>query len=231
MTPLILFAALTGDPLGPKIAKCPNEILITQVLLDRAGHSPGVFDGKWGSNSRRAVAAFERATGLPVDGEIDPDVSGRCDPTTTRMSCSNTRSSRRHRSAYRCSRNHDRPVKARALGFETALEALAEKFQMSQGLMQRLNVGKDFSTPGTIIQVVMPVAASFQPKSQKLRSISRKPSCVSSMQVENYWRAIPPQWEAATFLRRLERWKCAPSLRRQPTTSIQRAEPGDRTSD
>lgn len=92
MTPLILFAALTGVPLGPTVASPPNEILITQVLLDRAGHSPGVFDGTWGSNSRRAVAAFERATGLPLMAKLIPTSRLVCDPTTTRMSCSSIRS-------------------------------------------------------------------------------------------------------------------------------------------
>jgi lipoprotein-anchoring transpeptidase ErfK/SrfK len=169
MTPLILFAALTGDPLGPKVASPPNGILITQVLLDRAGHSPGVFDGTWGSNSRRAVAAFERSTGLAVDGEIDPEVSARL------RSDYDTNVVQQYTiQADDIDRLIDVPEsmtdqsKLEHLGFETALEALAEKFQMSQGLMQRLNVGKDFSTPGTVIQVVMPFARDLPAKVEKI---------------------------------------------------------------
>ena len=50
-----------------------------QVLLDRAGASPGVIDGFDGDNVRKAVLAFEVLYGLPVDGVIDPDVLARLD--------------------------------------------------------------------------------------------------------------------------------------------------------
>ena len=54
------------------------------------------------------------------------------------------------------------------LGFETALEALAEKFHMSQGLLQRLNAGTDFVTPGTVLKVVMPSGRDLPAKVTKI---------------------------------------------------------------
>src|SRR5688572_24081532 len=46
-------------------------VLKLQVLLDRAGFSPGIIDGVEGPNFEIALKAFERKANLPPDGKID----------------------------------------------------------------------------------------------------------------------------------------------------------------
>ncbi len=135
----------------------PDKILAAQVMLDRERHSPGVIDGRDGGNTRRAVAAFEKANGLDVDGRIDPEM----------MRLLKERQQEPLLQDYRIAQDDianlielpegmEEQSEIESLGFETALEALAEKFHMSQGLIERLNPGVDFGVVGTTIRVVVP---------------------------------------------------------------------------
>jgi lipoprotein-anchoring transpeptidase ErfK/SrfK len=47
------------------------SVLRAQVLLDRVLFSPGIIDGKWGSNGEKAVYWFQRREGLRATGEVD----------------------------------------------------------------------------------------------------------------------------------------------------------------
>jgi len=56
--------------------KAPDPAIVhLQVLLDRAGASPGVIDGYFGDNLTKAIAGFEALQGLPVDGSSIPKCS------------------------------------------------------------------------------------------------------------------------------------------------------------
>src|SRR5688572_19805892 len=59
----------------PADAEQPDPVVVKlQVLLDRAGASPGVIDGFDGDNVHKAISAFEMMAGLPVDGAVDSDM-------------------------------------------------------------------------------------------------------------------------------------------------------------
>jgi len=53
-----------GSPVDP-------ELLQTQVLLDKAGFSPGPIDGRQGSSQAKAIRGFQQANGLTATGELD----------------------------------------------------------------------------------------------------------------------------------------------------------------
>ena len=55
---------LGGNVEGPSVAKL-------QVLLDRAGFSPGEIDGRWGDNTELALTWFQKDEGLPATGIAD----------------------------------------------------------------------------------------------------------------------------------------------------------------
>src|SRR6516165_9652083 len=48
-------------------------IVKAEVLLDRSGFSPGVIDGRDGDNYRKALAAFQRQSGLDPTATLDGD--------------------------------------------------------------------------------------------------------------------------------------------------------------
>ncbi len=156
--PLVLLASAAVAQASPAADLSPqDQILAVQVMLDRERHSPGVIDGHAGGNTRRAVAAFEKANGLSVDGEVDPEV----------IRLLEERHNEPLMQDYVIVDNDiahliDLPAgmteqaKLDRLGYETALEALAEKFHMSQRLMERLNPGVDFAVVGKTIRVVKP---------------------------------------------------------------------------
>lgn len=132
----------------------PSQVLEAQILLDRAHHSPGVIDGKNGGNTRRALRSFERANGLPADGELDPEVmkrlrSGSSEPLIVEYRIEDADVS----GLVDVPDSMEEQAKLERLGFETAREALAEKFHMGQDLLSRLNPGASFRA-GERIRVV-----------------------------------------------------------------------------
>jgi lipoprotein-anchoring transpeptidase ErfK/SrfK len=154
----VFTAAATNDatkrPLLNPSSKSGPAVLRAQILLDRAHYSPGEIDGRYGSNMRLAVTAFNLSKGIPGGANVvaatwdaldrDPapvlvpytiaagDVAGPFVPIPTEM---------------------DDKAKLPALGYQSIAEELGERFHVSPGLLQSINRGVALDKVGAILQV------------------------------------------------------------------------------
>jgi lipoprotein-anchoring transpeptidase ErfK/SrfK len=162
-TPLTAEAVNAAGKDGAAAAK-PGmaQVLRTQIMLDRAHFSSGEIDGMTGSNLRQAIIGYQKAKGIDGGGAMnaatwtalnadsadalttypvaDADIAGPFQPVPEDMA---------------------EKAKLTALGYESAIEALAEKFHASPALLKRLNPGKDLAKAGE--QIVVPNVEGTEP--------------------------------------------------------------------
>lgn len=140
---------------APQNARFDAGMVRIQVLLDRAHFSPGVIDGYDGSNVRKAVSAYQEANNLPVNGLADDTLLTRLEQADNAPALV----------AYTLTEEDvrgpfvDVPSDLEAMsrlervGYESAEEAVAEKFHMDDDLLRTLNPGVDFTQAGAEIVV------------------------------------------------------------------------------
>jgi lipoprotein-anchoring transpeptidase ErfK/SrfK len=127
-----------------------------QILLDRAGASPGVIDGYQGENVDKAIRAFEEMNSLSVDGQMDGDVWRLLQPeagdavirhTVTEDDVSGIVAPLPDDYAKLAERDW--------LGHTSAAEKIAERWHMDRDFLEMLNPQADFSV-GTEVWVADP---------------------------------------------------------------------------
>lgn len=131
-------------------------VLKAQILLDRAGFSPGAIDGRRNANFRRALAAFQEHRGLTGTGRLDRNSWDLLAATSTEPVLGDytiTRDDTRGPFAPDIPAEIEQWAGLKRLSYREPRELLAEKFHMDTRLLATLNPGAAFDQPGTRIVV------------------------------------------------------------------------------
>ncbi len=137
---LVLAQAAAPKPATQKAALAVPEPLRIQVMLDRAGFSPGAIDGRMGPSTRKAFEAYQKQVGETPQEPFEPltgyritaqDVAG---PFVEEIPADLVDQ-----------------AKLPHLGYRSAVEALAERFHTTPTLLQRLNPRARFAEGEEIV--------------------------------------------------------------------------------
>jgi lipoprotein-anchoring transpeptidase ErfK/SrfK len=139
------------------LEKKSRAVLIkAQVLLDRAGFSPGVIDGRAGGNFINAVRAFQGQNGLKESGDLDPPTWSTLVETSAEpvlIAYAVTAEDVKGPFVAEVPDSFEKKAELKRLAYTGAAELLAERFHMDEDLLEDLNSEKAIDQSGTGIVV------------------------------------------------------------------------------
>ena len=150
----------------PDVTKAPEidhggaseDVARIQILLDRAGASPGVIDGRMGDNVNKAISAYREMTGETLRTYDKDYIEQALQETGGDAFITYEITSVDVAGPYVASVPSDYGEKARLerLSYTSVAEMLAERFHMDEKYLRAINPGISFERPGTIVKVVNP---------------------------------------------------------------------------
>jgi lipoprotein-anchoring transpeptidase ErfK/SrfK len=147
-----------AEPTGPAPIniKGREDVAALQVLLDRAGASPGVIDGRFGSNVDKALVAYAEITGQNLRSTDVEGIKAALAASGGDAFALYEITPEDAAGPYVASIPADYGDKAKLerMAYTSVTEALAERFHMDEAYLKALNPEADFDRPGTRVRVV-----------------------------------------------------------------------------
>lgn len=156
---------------GTKGSPITGEIFHAQVLLDAAGFTAGVIDGKKGTSLTQAIKGFQESKGLEVNGQLDG-------PTREALLQQNRPSTRMiHLTeddvsgpfVYPFPRKYEDQAKLKFLGYRNMLEKVAERYHTTPATIVALNGPDKLIGPGQVLRLpnVVPQSTDYSGANDK----------------------------------------------------------------
>jgi lipoprotein-anchoring transpeptidase ErfK/SrfK len=150
--------AQLAAPSGKGRAPAPSAAALVkaEVLLDRAGFSPGQIDGKGERHDQQAITAFQEANGINPSGHLDAQTWERLtatsgDPVLVEYDIQPGDVKGPFNKTIPPSL--EKKAELKTLNYTGPRELLGEKFHIDPALLARLNPKASFETEGTKIMV------------------------------------------------------------------------------
>jgi lipoprotein-anchoring transpeptidase ErfK/SrfK len=134
----------------------PAALLKLQILLDRSHASPGQIDGTRGENMRKAITAFREMQGIGRGEQVDEALWRALtekDAEPVLVNYTITEKDVAGPFIEVVPKDYREKAGLKRLSYTSAKELLAEKFHMSERLLEQLNPGVAFDQAGAEIVV------------------------------------------------------------------------------
>jgi lipoprotein-anchoring transpeptidase ErfK/SrfK len=131
-----------------------NPLLVrAQLLLDRAGFSPGEIDGRNGDNFKKAMRAFAKSKSLKSGNALAPELWAalvETFPEPALVEYTITEADVKGPFLEKVPTKMEAMQGIQRMSYGSVVEELAEKFHMSEGLLKDLNAKTKFEAGETI---------------------------------------------------------------------------------